>query len=98
MLVPKAVLVVSVPNRRSLVRRGRVGVHRLGRLLRQRWFAFLDYSHHEYTSVEFRALLKEHGFHDFTVGASISFGSPIPRWVQRQEFGGSLLAFCATRE
>ena len=86
---------VLMPNRRSLVRRGQVEVHRIGRLLQRRWFAFLDYSHHEDTSVRFRALLKEHGF---TAGASIPFGSPIPRWLQRREFGGSLLAFCATRE
>jgi hypothetical protein len=77
------------------VRRGQVEVHRIGRLLQRRWFAFLDCSHHEDTSVRFRALLKEHGF---TAGASIPFGSPIPRWLQRREFGGSLLAFCATRE
>jgi hypothetical protein len=51
---------------------------------------FLDYSHHEYTPAGFRALLKENGF---TVGESIPFGSPIPRWL-----GGAWLAFCATRE
>jgi hypothetical protein len=56
---------------------------------------FSRYSHREYTPAGFRALLKEHGF---TVGASIPFGSPIPRWLQRREFGGSLLAFCPTRE
>jgi len=94
-LRPGGLLVVSVPNRRSVVRRTQLGVHGLGRLLRRRWFAFLDYSHHDYTSEGFRALLKGHGF---SAGASVPFGSPIPRWLQRREFGGSLLAFCATRE
>jgi hypothetical protein len=40
-------------------------------------------------------LLKEHGF---ASSKSIPFGSPIPHWLQRREFGGSLLAFYATRE
>jgi 2-polyprenyl-3-methyl-5-hydroxy-6-metoxy-1,4-benzoquinol methylase len=94
-LRPGGLLVVSVANRNSLVRRAQVGTHRLGRLLRQRWFAFLDYSHNEYVVTGFRVLLKEHGF---ATGKVIPFGSPIPRWLERREFGGSLLAFCAVRE
>jgi ubiquinone/menaquinone biosynthesis C-methylase UbiE len=94
-LRPGGVLVVSVANRKSLVRRAQVGMHRLGRLLGQSWCSFLDYSHNEYAPAGFRVLLKEHGF---TTGNFIPFGSPIPHWLQRQEFGGSLLAFCAVRE
>jgi ubiquinone/menaquinone biosynthesis C-methylase UbiE len=94
-LRPASLLVVSVANRNSLVRRAQVATHRLGRVLRQRWCAFLDYSHNEYAASDFRALLKEHGF---TTGNIIPFGSPIPRWLQRRQFGGSLLAFCAVRE
>jgi 2-polyprenyl-3-methyl-5-hydroxy-6-metoxy-1,4-benzoquinol methylase len=94
-LRPGGLLLVSVANRNSLVRRAQVGTHRLGRLLRQRWFAFLDYSHNEYVVTGFRVLLKEHGF---ATGKVIPFGSPIPRWLERREFGGSLLAFCAVRE
>jgi SAM-dependent methyltransferase len=94
-LRPGGMLVVSVPNRHSLIRRAQVGLHRTGRLLNRRWFAFLAYSHHEYTPAGFRALLREHGF---TTDKGIPFGSPIPHWLQRREFGGSLLAFCATRE
>ena len=91
-LRPGGLLVVSVANRNSLVRRAQLGTHRLGRLLGQRWCAFLDYSHNDYTAAHFRALLKEHGFSTSKV---IPFGSPIPHWLQRREFGGSLLAFCA---
>jgi 2-polyprenyl-6-hydroxyphenyl methylase/3-demethylubiquinone-9 3-methyltransferase len=94
-LRPGGLLIVSVANRNSLVRRAQVGTHRLGRLLRQRWCAFLDYSRNEYVAAGFRVLLREHGFATSNV---VPFGSPIPRWLQRREFGGSLLAFCATRE
>lgn len=94
-LRPGGLLVVSVANRNSLIRSVQVGMHRLGRLLRQRWCAFLDYSHNEYTAAAFRALLRDHGFATANI---IPFGSPIPHWLQRREFAGSLLAFGAIRE
>jgi 2-polyprenyl-3-methyl-5-hydroxy-6-metoxy-1,4-benzoquinol methylase len=92
---PGGLLVVSVANRNSLVRQAQLATHRLGRVLRQRWCAFLDYSHNDYAAAGFRRVLKEHGF---IAAKVIPFGSPIPHWLQRQEFGGSLLAFCAVRE
>ena len=95
LLRPGGLLVVSVANRNSLVRRAQVATHRLGRVVGQRWCAFLDYSHNEYSASDFRALMKEYGFATNNV---IPFGSPIPRWLQRREFGGSLCAFCAVRE
>jgi 2-polyprenyl-3-methyl-5-hydroxy-6-metoxy-1,4-benzoquinol methylase len=94
-LRPGGMLVVSVANRNSLVRKAQVGTHRFGRLLRRSWCAFLDHSHNEYAAADFRAMLKRHGF---ATGNVIPFGSPIPHWLQRREFGGSLLAFCAVRE
>lgn len=94
-LRPGGLLVVSVANRKSLVRRAQMATHQLGRLLRQRWCAFLSYSNNEYAAADFRVLLTQHGFATSTL---IPFGSPIPRWLQRREFGGSLLAFCAVRE
>jgi SAM-dependent methyltransferase len=94
-LRPGGRLVVSVANRNSLVRKAQVGTHRLGRMLGQRWCAFLNFSHNDYAAADFRTLLKQHGFATSKV---IPFGSPIPRWLQRQEFGGSLLAFSAVRE
>src|SRR5882724_7698974 len=42
-LRPGGVLVVSVANRNSLIRRAQVTTHRIGRFLGQRWCAFLDY-------------------------------------------------------
>jgi SAM-dependent methyltransferase len=94
-LRPGGLLVASVANRNSLVRRAQVATHRLGRLLQQRWCPFLDYSHNEYAAAGFRTLLKQHGF---STNKVIPFGSPIPHWLQHREFGGSLLAFCAVRE
>jgi ubiquinone/menaquinone biosynthesis C-methylase UbiE len=94
-LRPGGLLVVSVANRNSLVRKAQVATHGLGRVLGRRWCAFLDYSHNEYAAAGFRQLLKEQGFATAKV---IPFGSPIPHWLQRREFGGSLLAFCAVRE
>jgi 2-polyprenyl-3-methyl-5-hydroxy-6-metoxy-1,4-benzoquinol methylase len=92
---PGGLVVVSVANRNSLVRKAQLAAHSLGRILGQRWCAFLDYSHNDYAAAGFRRVLNEHGF---TPGKVIPFGSPIPHWLQRQEFGGSLLAFSAVRE
>ena len=92
---PGGLLVVSVANRNSIVRRAQLATHRLGRILQQRWCAFLDYSHNDYAATGFRRVLREHGF---AANRVIPFGSPIPHWLQRREFGGSLLAFCAFRE
>jgi 2-polyprenyl-6-hydroxyphenyl methylase/3-demethylubiquinone-9 3-methyltransferase len=93
-LRPNGVLVVSVPNRRSLVRRAQVSVHRLARRLKRHWLPFLDHSRNEYTAASFRYLLERHGLQ---VERVIPFGSPIPDWLQRREFGGSLLMFTAVR-
>jgi len=92
---PGGLLVVSVANRNSIVRKAQLATHRLGRILGQRWCAFLDYSHNDYAAAGFRRELKQHGF---TPSKAIPFGSPIPHWLQRREFGGSLLAFSAVRE
>jgi 2-polyprenyl-3-methyl-5-hydroxy-6-metoxy-1,4-benzoquinol methylase len=94
-LRPKALLLVSVANRTSLVRKAQVVTHRVGRVVGQKWCAFLDYSHNDYTVADFRAMLKQQGF---VTGRVIPFGSPVPQWLQRRQFGGSLLAFCAVRE
>jgi len=94
-LRPGGLLLVSVANRNSLVRKLQVSAYRLGPLVGQRWCAFLNYSHNDYTAAEFRVLLEKQGFATKKV---IPFGSPIPHWLQRREFGGSLLAFRALRE
>jgi len=93
-LKPGGVLLISVPNAESLVRKGQVAAHHLGRRLGKRWLAFIEFSKNEYSADEFAALLENHGF---TVKKAISFGSPIPRWLQRWRIGGSLLMYLAVR-
>jgi 2-polyprenyl-3-methyl-5-hydroxy-6-metoxy-1,4-benzoquinol methylase len=91
-LRPDGLLVISVANRRSIIRKAQQATHRLGGLLGQKWCAFLDHSQNDFSVLDFRALLREN---DFATRSVIPFGSPIPEWLQRREFGGSLLVFCA---
>jgi 2-polyprenyl-3-methyl-5-hydroxy-6-metoxy-1,4-benzoquinol methylase len=93
-LRPSGLLLVSVANRRSLVRRAQVSAHLVARFLRQRWLPFLEHSRNEYTAARFRLLLEKQGFE---VERVIPFGSPIPIWLQDWELGGSLLMFSAVR-
>lgn len=88
-------LVVSVANRRSVVRKTQVATHLLGRFFGRDWCAFLDHSHNEFSASDFCELLQENKFATRNI---IPFGSPIPQWLQRREVGGSLLVFCAVRE
>jgi 2-polyprenyl-3-methyl-5-hydroxy-6-metoxy-1,4-benzoquinol methylase len=94
-LRPGGLLVISVANRNSIVRKAQVAMYRFGRLVGQRWCSFIEFSQNDYDAGGFCRLLQEHSF---TTRKIIPFGSPIPQWLQRQEFGGSLLAFCAVRE
>jgi 2-polyprenyl-6-hydroxyphenyl methylase/3-demethylubiquinone-9 3-methyltransferase len=93
-LRPNGLLVVSIANRRSIIRRAQVTAHRLAKVLRRKWLPFLEHSRNEYTVASFRLLLEKHGFE---VERAIPFGSPIPVWLQDWEFGGSLLMFGAVR-
>jgi SAM-dependent methyltransferase len=93
-LKPDGVLLISVPNAQSAVRRAQVGIHRLGVRLGKHWLPFVEYSRNEYSTVEFEALLAAKNFRTERV---IVFGSPIPRWLQRRRLGGSLLMFAAIR-
>src|SRR5271163_4760524 len=49
-LRPHGRLIISVPNRNSLVRRAQVGAHKLGRFLGRSWCTFLEYSENEYSA------------------------------------------------
>ena len=68
------------------VRKAQVATHRLGRVLGQRWCAFLDYSHNEYAAAGFRALLKDARLrhrqcHSFWQPHSALAAAPGIRWV-----------------
>ncbi len=93
-LKPDGLTVISVPNAQSLVRKSQVSAHHWGRRLGRRWLDFVQYSRNEYSTAEFTDLLGTHGFE---VRRVLVFGSPLPRWVQRRRFGGSLLLFVAVR-
>jgi 2-polyprenyl-6-hydroxyphenyl methylase/3-demethylubiquinone-9 3-methyltransferase len=93
-LKPGGILLISVPNAHSVVRRAQVNLYRVGRRLRQEWLPFIEYSRNEYSAAEFETLLTAHHFRPEKM---VVFGSPIPRWLQRQRWGGSLLMFAAVR-
>jgi len=87
-------LLASVPNRDSVIRRAQVAWHRLGTRIGQDWLPFVRHSHHEYSFEEFARLLSESGLVDEKV---VTFGSPLPRCVQRLRHAGSLLMFMARK-
>jgi len=93
-LRPDGLLLVSVPNRHSMVRLAQAACHRLAKRMGQSWFAFMDYSHHQYSAHQFERRLAAYGFCSEKV---VAFGSPLPRWAQRSRYGGSLLMFVARR-
>lgn len=94
-LRPGGLFLVSVPNAQSVARKGQAAIHRFGSSMGKRWFRFLDYSKHQYSVEQFIRLLAAHRFRATKV---LPFGSPIPVWLQRRRFGGSLLMFVAARE
>lgn len=94
-LRPGGLFLVSVPNAQSVARKGQVVVHQFGTSMGKSWFRFLDYSKHQYSVEQFIRLLAAHRFR---VTRVLPFGSPIPVWLQRRRFGGSLLMFVAARE
>lgn len=93
-LRPGGLLLVSVPNRHSIVRLIQAGCHCLGKWLGQRWVAFLDHSRNQYSADHFECRLAACGFRSERI---VAFGSPLPKWVQRRRYGGSLLMFVAKR-
>jgi 2-polyprenyl-3-methyl-5-hydroxy-6-metoxy-1,4-benzoquinol methylase len=93
-LKPGGLLLVSVPNRNSVVRRMQLACHRLGSLLGQSWCKFLDYSRHQYSMPEFERLLAQAGFSDERL---VPFGSPLPGLAQRSRHWAPLLMFVAQK-
>jgi 2-polyprenyl-3-methyl-5-hydroxy-6-metoxy-1,4-benzoquinol methylase len=89
-LRPGGLLLVSVPNRHSIFRLTQMGSHRLGKWLGLSWFSFLDFSLHQYSADQFERRLAASGFCSEKV---VAFGSPLPKWVQRRRWAGSLLMF-----
>jgi 2-polyprenyl-3-methyl-5-hydroxy-6-metoxy-1,4-benzoquinol methylase len=93
-LRPGGLLLVSVPNRNSLVRRLQRTCHELGGLFGHSWCRFLDYSRHQYSRPEFERLLTQAGFSGKKI---VPFGSPLPRLAQRSRHWAPLLMFVAQK-
>jgi 2-polyprenyl-3-methyl-5-hydroxy-6-metoxy-1,4-benzoquinol methylase len=91
-LKPGGLLLVSVPNRNSVVRRMQLAWHRLGSLVGQSWCKFLDYSRHQYSRPEFERLLVQAGLSSAKL---VPFGSPLPGLAQRSRHWAPLLMFVA---
>jgi SAM-dependent methyltransferase len=87
-------LLVSIPNRKSLVRRVQVGCHRWGSLVGIDWLKFLKYSQQEFSPLEFDHLLRQAGV---SVKKQLPFGSPLPVLAQRSRVWGPLLMFVAEK-
>jgi len=93
-LKPGGLLVVSVPNRNSLVRRMQLGCHYFGSRLGQSWCKFLDYSRHQYSPGEFARLLSLSGFAERKL---VPFGGPLPGLARRSRRWAPLLMFVAQK-
>jgi len=93
-LKPGGLLLVSVPNRNSVVRRLQLACHRLGSVLGRGWCRFLDYSRHQYSKPEFERLLLQAGFSGEKL---VPFGSPLPGLAQRSRHWAPLLMFVAEK-
>jgi 2-polyprenyl-3-methyl-5-hydroxy-6-metoxy-1,4-benzoquinol methylase len=93
-LKPEGLLLASIPNRNSVVRRMQVACHHVGRLLGQSWFKFLDYSCHQYSKREFEQLLTQAGF---SGEKAVPFGGPLSRLAQRSRHWAPLLMFVAQK-
>jgi len=87
-------LLVSVPNRNSVVRRMQLACHRLGGLAGQSWCKFLDYSRHQYSRREFERLLLGAGLSSHKL---VPFGGPLPGLAQRSQPWAPLLMFVARK-
>lgn len=93
-LRPGGLLLVSVPNRHSIVRLTQAASYRMSKWLGQSWVAFMNYSRNQYSAGEFGRKLAISGFCSERV---VTFGSALPTWAQRSRYGGSLLMFVARR-
>jgi 2-polyprenyl-6-hydroxyphenyl methylase/3-demethylubiquinone-9 3-methyltransferase len=93
-LRPGGILLVSVPNSTSLIRRAQTCCSRLGQVLGVDWVTYLRYSKNQYSSAHFQQLLQGLGF---SLDRVIAFGGSLPRCMQRTHTWGPLLMFSAIK-
>lgn len=87
-------LLVSVPNRHSLIRWSQTVWHRLGGWFGRTWIPYLSYSLNQYSVAEFTKILITHGF---SVGRVVPLGVTLPPRLRRRSFMQPLLMFAAKR-
>ncbi len=93
-LVSGGILLVSVPNARSAVRKTLQAARWCGRNLGRRWLAYLDHSRHEYAETEFATMLSRAGFR---VSACSRFGAGMPRLLEGRRWAATLLMYRAEK-
>jgi 2-polyprenyl-6-hydroxyphenyl methylase/3-demethylubiquinone-9 3-methyltransferase len=94
-LRPGGVLLVSVPNKISLLRNIQKIIYMAFKnCCRIHWPAYLAFSKHAYTFKAFSRLLRNNGF---TVVSSIRYGPYIPRFISRTGFCSSIIIFLAKK-
>jgi 2-polyprenyl-6-hydroxyphenyl methylase/3-demethylubiquinone-9 3-methyltransferase len=94
-LRPGGFMVISVPNRASILRMVLRGACRFSHWLTRRgWPAYMRFSRHAYRRDEFAALMDKHGLQ---VDKVISFGGPLPGFLQRCQRVGPLNMYMARR-
>jgi 2-polyprenyl-3-methyl-5-hydroxy-6-metoxy-1,4-benzoquinol methylase len=92
-LKPGGLLLISVPNRNSVVRQVQLACHHFGGVFGRHWCKFLDYSRHQYSLPEFERLLGQAGFASQKV---VPFGGPLHGLAQRNRIWAPLLMFLAS--
>jgi len=91
---PGGILMISVPNARSLVRLGLRAVFCLTRWTGAPRPRYLAHSRLQYSVAGFSALLQSHGYEPAYVAA---FGSSVPSWLHELRWFDGLLLFRATK-
>lgn len=92
-LKPGGWLVISVPNRESIVRRLLESAHAISGFAGRAWPEYLDWSIHRYTKVEFEQTLRQSGF---SARKFAGCGTSLPG-IKRTAMGWSLLVFGAIK-
>ena len=93
-LKPGGVLLVSVPNSRSVVRKFLQMAHRASKIIGREFMPYLDHSRHEYSADTFARMLIEAGFADIR---SVPFGAGLPKVVAAASWAAPLRMFRAHR-
>lgn len=91
---PGGMLLISVPNASSMVRRALRATYRVTKLLGHPKPRYMAYSHHQFSIKQFTTLLQEHGYETEYVSV---FGDSASKWLRSRTWFGRLLIFRAKK-